>query len=100
MIADLINCFSPPAILNKDADALWGEAMLHLINNQNTFRARIEREHLDTKRNWVNMDAAMVNPSLIERENVEKFRKKISKGMKAEWQRRRKQNFERKKCRK
>ena len=76
VIGGLINCFSPPAILNKDADALWGEAMLHLINNQNTFRARIEREHLDTKRNWVNMDAAMVNPSLIERKNVEKFRKK------------------------
>ena len=59
VIAGLINCFSPLAILNKDVDALWGEAMLHLINNQNTFKARIEREHCDTKRNWVNMDAAM-----------------------------------------
>ena len=67
VIAGLINCFSPPAILNKDADALWGEAMLHLINNQNTFKARIEREHLDTKRNWVNMDTAIcLFPSITE----------------------------------
>ena len=41
--------------------------MLHLINNQTTFKARIEREHLDTKRNWVNMDAAMcLFPSITE----------------------------------
>jgi hypothetical protein len=59
IIASLINCFSPPAIVNKEADAIWGDAMLDLIDKQNTLKTRIEREHLDTKRNWVDIDAAV-----------------------------------------
>ena len=67
IIAALINCFSPSMIMNKDTDAVWGDTMLDLLDKQNKLKARIEREHLDTGRSWMNIDVAKcLFPSVTE----------------------------------